>query len=614
MIQSSTLKTPTGDVPASYPETAPRVSKPAGHLFTGALAVFVVSLFMAFIFNRYLPINEGWFHYYAWLMHKGQMPYRDFWFFGQPVSLFYAWLFAGDHLINLRIFGLVEQILISGMLYFLLSREFSPKACFLATVLAMMVFLSYLTEGFFSYLVDALLLLMIALICVYQAQTRPERYKILLVVAGIFTALSFFAKQSSGVFSAVALAILVAWPAVSLTRLIARLIYFAIGWCIATLPIVGWLMLNGAWHPYVMEVFTGAAAAKGSLTTVLFTSLRRSLSPKVVVIFAAVLVLVAFVFRRKYLVFRRPASLSASRLNIGLTALAALVVIFSPIFIRIEYPGALQQYIGILARVLFAGTLILAARVMWRRLQFSSHSDKPVTVILLVAGVFWAYGCGLSYRVEQHSLLFAVAYLVAAACDGLTSRSGKPIVGILTAVCLLQAGELALYKYNDAYDWNGWRSVIPLKTRTSHWPQLAGFRADGASIYMIDSILNDIARGTKPGEPIFTFPSIPMFNFINGHPQPTFDPVHYWDVCPDWLAVADAARVKAAKPAMIVDMDMQEWIWEDNELNFRKSKRSGQRTIKAVIDEMTASGDYRLVQSLWTPRIHTKVNVWQRIR
>jgi hypothetical protein len=220
----------------------------------------------------------------------------------------------------------------------------------------------------------------------------------------------------------------------------------------------------------------------------------------------------------------------------------------------------------------------------------------------------------MSNKVEQHAVVLGLAYLIAAACDSVSSRSGKSFIGIMTILCLCQTAESALYKYNDAYDWNGWRSVIPVHEVKSHWPQLAGFRLGAPTQHILDTILDDVARDTKPGEPIFTFPHMPMFNFVTRHPQPTFAPVHYWDVCPDYVAIADAARVKAAKPAVIVEMVMPEWLWLDGERTFREGHLSGQRKIEAVIRQFAASGDYRLQDTFIAPFVFTRINVWQRIR
>lgn len=589
----------------------------AGHLFAGTLAVVVLALFMGFIFNRTLPITEGWYYYFAWLMHKGQVPYKDFWFISQPFDLLIAYLFAGTHLINLRIFGLVERIVLSGLLYFLLSRRFSPKASFLATVVSMVFLLTYLTEGFFTFLMDSLTFFVAGLICVYEAQRNPRRDRWFLLLAGTFGSLSFFSKQSTGLFSTVALAVLIVWPAVEdMRRVFSKLVYFFVGWCIPAAPFVTWLVLHGATQPYLMEVYKGAASAKGSLKTVLFTNFFKNFLPKMLAVDIVALALLAWAVWKKYFIFRKPQPFTAGKKDIVITALIALVLLFAPIFLRSNESGVLlmRQYAATLAKLIFMGVCLLFAWLVIRRLGSHGRVTDPVTEILIIAAFFWAYACLMSNKVEQHAVVLGLAYLIAAACDSVSSRSGKSFVGIISILCLLQIGELAVYKYNDAYDWNGWRSVITVHTVRSHWPQLAGFEVDEPTVHIIDKILDDVAQGSKPGDTVFTFPHMPMFNFIIGRPQPTFAPVHYWDVAPDSIAEADADRVEKAKPAVIVDMDMPEWLWEDAETTFRNGRRSNQRDIEAVIQELSVSGDYRLKDHFLTPWVLDRVNVWQRIK
>ncbi len=589
----------------------------ASHLFGGGLAVLVLGLFMGFIFNRYLTIHEGWFYYYAWLVHKGQMPYRDFWFFCQPISLFLAKLFGGTHIINLRIFGLVERIALSGMLYFLLSRQFSPKASFLATVVSTMVFLSYLTEGFFTYLVDSLVFLVAGFICVYESWVHPRHHKWILLLAGVSGSLCFFSKQSTGLFGTFALALLIAWPERDVRRIINKLVSFSVGWCVAAAPILIWLVRNGAWNAYLTEVYKGAVASKGTFRTIFITAIHRTLLPKDVAVLVLILALLGLATRKKWLVFQEPQERTSTRATLVLTAAVALLVIFGLIVFRLDEPAVqdMRRYIFVFSKVIFMGMALQVAWIIVRRLRSDILIAQPVTPILIIGGFLWGYGCQLSYRVEQHAIVLGLAFLVAFACDNISSRSGKSLAGIATVLCLLQVGESALYKYNDAYDWTGWRSTISLSsTKASAWPQLAGFRVHGSTVYIVDSILDDIVRFSKPGEPIFTFPTMPMFNYITGHPQPTFAPVHTWDICPDYIAEADAVRLKAARPAVIVYMDMPVWLWQDGELAFREGRRSGQRDIKAVIDNFASSGDYQLLQTFVTPVIDVPIRVYRRLR
>ena len=602
----------------SHEATAARTSTNyASPLFAGTLVVILVALFMSFLFNRSLPINEGWYYYYAWLMHKGQMPYRDFWFISQPFDLFVAYAVGGNHLINLRIFGVVERIVLTGLLYFLLSRRFSPKASFLATLVTMVILLTYLTEGFFTFLIDSLTFLVAGFICVYEAHIHPRRRSWLLLLAGFLGSLCFFSKQSTGLIGSVALAVLVVWPEFNLRKSIPKLIYFSAGWWLLAVPILRWLVVNGAWHEYINDVFKGAASSKGSLTTVLFMTLGRNFAPKMIGVDAAALVLLYFAIRKRWIFFEPEHQVSATKKDVAITALIALVALFVPVFFHTDSEWMivhLRQYMAVLAKLIFMGMCLLFIWVWYRRLVERKTVDL-ITASLLVGGFFWGYACQMSNKVEQHAIVFGLAFLVAVAFDQLRWRGRSSVAGIVTVLCLAQVAEAALYKYNDAYDWNGWRSVIKLDyTRTSKYPELKGFLMDGESQRMFDKISDDIQQDAKPGEPIFTFPHMPMFNLITGHPQPTFAPVHYWDVCPDPLAIADAERVRVAKPPVIVEMDMPEWLWVDGEQTFRQNKKSGQRQIEKVIKDFAASGEYQLQDKFQTPWVHDWILVWKRVK
>lgn len=601
---------------AASPSVELRSKTQASHLLTGALCVGLMALFLSFIFNRYLPINEGWFQYYSWMMHSGKVPYRDFWFFGPPVSLIWTYLFSGDHILNLRIFGLLIRILLTGMMYFLLSRQFSPRASFLATIVSMAIFLSYISESFFTYLVDSFLFLVAGLICVSEAQVHPRRQSLIVFLAGVCGSLSFFTKQSSGLFATFALVVLLVWLSNRLARAVWDLVYFSIGWCVTAIPFVSWLVLSGAWRPFIEQVFVGAAASKGTARTLIVTTLHRSMPPLAFLVFFCLFGLFALALWRKRLIITGRQNTGSTVATVALIAVLTLVVLFTPFFLHASGSAVarMRWYVTLLAQVTF---MAMGVALLWqvaRRLRSQTPTEERIAPILVVAGFLWAYGCLMSYMVEQHAIILGVAYFVAVACDSWYFPSGKSFAGIVTVLCLLQLGEIAWYKFDDAYDWHGTHLEVSRSPVSSHWPQLAGFRVDKETVDVLDTVLDDIAKYAKPGEPIFTYPHIPLFNVVTRHPQPTFAPVHYWDVCPDYLAEADALRVKAAKPAVIVVMDMPEWLWLDGEETFRRKKRSGQRSIQAVIDDFAASGEYRLVHSLRTPGGQLPLDVWARIR
>ncbi len=295
------------------------------------------------------------------------------------------------------------------------------------------------------------------------------------------------------------------------------------------------------------------------------------------------------------------------------TSLIALAAIMLPVFSRVGLVALFFMRFTtlLLSRLVFYATLVAMAWICMRRLRSQTASRDRVTVILLLAGGFWAIGSAMSYMVEQHSVILGVAFLTAMAYDSQVQAAYKRRV---TAACLLFVAASAWTKYNDSFDWHGWRSSVSLSPVRSRWRQLADYQVDRATVETYDTILNDVIRYSKPGEPIFTFMSMPMFKWITGRPQPTLCPVHYFDVCPDDISEADAQRVEAAKPAVLVVMWMPEELWRDQEEGFRRGQRSGQRAIQKVIDDLTSSGNYTLVHSFRGMGYRTPIYVWARVQ
>src|SRR6266851_4168571 len=241
-------------------------------LAAGVCAVGVVTLFLWIIHDRYLPIMEDWFSYYGKLMHDGKLPYRDFYFFTQPLSLLISWAVYGisDHMIYLRYFGFLERVCLTGALYFLMSRKFSPTASFGATVVSMLFFLSYCSEALFTYLVTCCLFFVISLVFLELAFEKQERSNWFLFLAGFSASLSFLAKQSNGLFVTVAVVFLAGTlnPSTaggSWKQGFRRVAVVVAGWIIPEVFLAMWLRHYALTDAYLDQVFHGAAASKGGI-------------------------------------------------------------------------------------------------------------------------------------------------------------------------------------------------------------------------------------------------------------------------------------------------------------------------------------------------------------
>jgi hypothetical protein len=602
--------------PASGIGTA---SAPQPKLAGGICAVAVVGLLLWITHNRYLPIVDGWFSEYAKLMHDGKLPYRDFYFFTQPLSLLISWAVYGisDQMIYMRYYGILERVCLTAALYFLISRRFSASASFWATVVPMLVFLTYSTEAFFTYLVTCCLFFVLSLLCLHLALTKVTPARLMwFFLAGVSASLSFLSKQSNGL---VVTAIVVFLAAV-LTRpskdRALNTSFTLLGWAIPQLFLLLWLNRYGLTHDYFQQVFLGGTASKGGPALILFGFLTRAATPLTLGVILLLVMLGGRAYRRRRiwldLQAREPAPPAAQTIVFAVAAAACLLIPYwLPAGLMVAF--VLKSFFVVLSRVLFWGALACSVIVLAKLLRGRLQGD-PLIAIVTLGGFSWAYASGLSYAVEQQAVLLLFSLAIAAGHDALRSADGKVrrnLIALFAGFVFMTSWQ----KYAVAFEWTGSREPISHNGVASHWPRLAGYRTDPKLMGMLDTILDDVARYSRRGEPVFTFPHMPMFNFVADRPQPTFAVVHYWDVCPDWVAQADALRVRDAGPRVIIEMHFNERTWRIHEESFRPGHPSGQRAIQRVIDDLVSSGDYELVR-IFRPDdfLDDFIRVWVRVR
>jgi hypothetical protein len=584
-------------------------------LVAGVLSISLVAAWLLLIHNRFLTIHEGWFSEYADLMRAGKMPYRDFYFFTQPMQLWIsrAVLGVSRKLIYIRYYGVAERIAMTGVLYLLLSRAFSPVAAACGTIASSFLFVAYAADAFFSYLYTCLFLLLVSLAFLQQSERQPGRASLWIFCSGFAASLAFFTKQSNGLLGAFGIGLAILICSSSLGLAIRRAFSYVGGLIAGSIPFIAWLVSNGAWNAYIREVFVGGAASKGSLFSVFFGFYRRELPTVAMAAFVAIFAVVLLMARSGRLKVLSANDASSGRRQWLLLAVLAAVPVVAMLSVhRISLLATEATRFGshAVARVAFYTTVCALAYFLWRRL--ANHALDNDLIALLLVGFFWQYGCGMSFAIEEQSLIPALGVILAFLFDRVRIGSGSASIWltvVLTSACVF-AG--AFQKWNAPFVWMGWREPMAIEGRHSRWSEIADFHLDQADATMYDAILDDVARYVGPDDQLVTFPTIPMFNFISHHPQPTFAPVHNWDVCPDDIAIRDAETIRRIRPRMIVELRNQPWVWRDQEMSFRQGRRSGQRAIQEVIDGFAASGEYRLLREYDTPFFKDRVEVWLR--
>ena len=223
------------------------------------------------------------------------------------------------------------------------------------------------------------------------------------------------------------------------------------------------------------------------------------------------------------------------------------------------------------------------------------------------------YAHGMSFTIEEHAALPGVPLVLALGYDAFLKRRWRGAQVGLGIVAMLCVTLPATQRFTRVYSWWGWEEKTIYKDQGPfEEPSLQGFTAEAYTRDTIESILTLIRERVPPGGAVYTFPHLPLFNMLTGTYQPTFSPVHYFDVCPDLIAKSDAERLLVAEPNVVVWFEMPEDVWIFHEKVFREGKRSGQRAIAEVVHGWLATGRYRVIKSYISPAYKWELQVLEK--
>jgi hypothetical protein len=589
---------------------------------------------MLLIWNKYLPIQEGWFHYYAKLMLDGKIPYKDFYLFLQPLyplEFVVIEKYFSTDLITGRILGLGERLILLIIVFFWLRRLFGSRAAFLATVTSMAVYASNTTDVIYSYYQSALIFTLLSGYFALHYLDDPRKGRqYLLVLSGMAASVTFFYKQSSGLLETVAILAVVCIVALKKSSrkeaLWASAVYL-VGWLIPFAIIVYWLIHIDAFPFYFQQVFRGGASSKGSLASILFGFWERAFQRRYIYFFLAVSVPLLVSYRYKLL------TVSSSWVeqtdenrgtdtekSLFLLFLVCVVGFLGPylshrIFQRLS--SSVDGYFFKLSvvHVVFYALIIWYAYLLLKVLRRKSDAVNPALFLIMTISLTWMYSHGMSFTLEEHAIVPSLGLIVGFAFSRMESPYPKTLKAVLIGFCFLLIALSAVQRYTWTYSWWGWtEQTVYHEKVTPRLELLKGFSLSSRTEEFFTDVTEEIRSHTTPTDHIYTFPHIPIFNYLTNRDSNTLAAVHYFDVCPDSVAAEDAKRLLADPPAAIVYMNLPEEVWKFHEQAFRKGMRSGQRDIQNAIKSLTANDGYRLAKLYRTPGYDWPVEVWLKNR
>ena len=585
----------------------------AGFYIGLGAVLFAVLLYNSIYFNRYFSVTEGWFSAYAHLIRHGLVPYRDFYLFITPLYPLQLAAFQavfGESFIALRIFGVGIVLLLSFFLYLILARRFSPLVSAIAAVTAIIYYQSGVAHIAYDFIQVFSVFVLAATYLIIRYSDEDSVVKLgtnqngvaLLFLAGILVSLAFLTKQSNGalvvVFSMVAVALATAGE--NFPYRLRNTSVYMLGMALPVLLMGLWLYFVGALTPFIDQVVFGAIEAKGSIWSILFSWIGRHVNRDYFTqlilallyaspLFAASLIGTVLVKRRESVGENQTTNLWKIFLYLVLFAVAIVIAIaFSSYGSEIIKRWVVTPGIKLLQSIVAVSTaltFVLMVSAVIRALAGLSfrRRDLAISATMTLGLVF---GNGTSAGIGEVSVFLSFA-LVLAFLMSLPNVYGiaKIVVGV---VCLSLILFLINAKLRQPYAW--WYVSEPdVRESTTHpaLPLLAGFRLSSNSTQVLEEATRIIQAYSRPGEDVFTFPNIPGFYVLADRWPHSKVVVSWFDFLPDILAKAEANRLRASPPVIIVNLKLPEAAWAAHESLFREGKPLGQRDIQAAILELT---------------------------
>ena len=591
-------------------------------MVVGAAIVIVVTFaFFLLFFNRFAGVraaNGSGLAGQAIL--AGRLPYRDYFCPVPPMHILknavLTWLF-GTSVIMPRLVALFERGLLALALYLWLARMFRLSSAAFGTILAVMVAAGDPTDMLSSYNPDtifwAVLTGFFASICLdWSSEGSASVYALL---CGVSAGVCFSYKQTIGLGITAGVPVVVAslvWKAKGLSAARRFCGCFLAGWIVPLGAIWIWLFRNHILGLYFKQVFfRGPSAKAGTPGDFIVRWVQVTLdNPAALVGYViAILVLIPVLKLLTKPPQSQPNPTNSLRTLILVLALSAGGIVAGSFAAYHGFPTILLVLMVIKASVdlswLACGFLALwfCGLFAFDRLR----DQQPQFWLFNIVGFVCAFMLSLSWPAWEAMAMPGLGFLVAAFLD----RSPRtPRLACYAAGSLLLFS-LVVWKLDLPFGFADWAEP-PVRTATvrSSLPELKGFLLPQPEVTMLDGITQIIREHLRPGDTIFTYPSMPIFYALSGRWFPTFATDHNIDACPDDIARQDAATLLRVRPAVVVYYRQDPAFLKGEEITWRRGRPSGQRAILAAVEELAK--EYSLAGSFDAPPTNLKVQVYVR--
>ena len=560
------------------------------HAFTnrearrGLIIVLLVGLaFFGSWYNRYAPpTTDGEAALMAdWA--RDYLPYRDYFMQappGIPMLIQGITAVAGAHLLGTLTFGVLLRLAGACALYGLLLAIARPRYAALATLAALFVSSTDISDTPFYYNhVGASLILVGTYLGVAGGGGDRARSRLAVIGSGALLTFAIAVKQTMVFGSAAAALAMVLWlyprPRHGWT---AWLIEQSGGVAVTVGGIWSWL----AWHHLVdafLFVMRQAPDSKGGVV-------RSMLRPVLLLqdVPAAAAATIAAWVALAIIVLAWTAHKRDVRLRRELPLILLFVLVFASIRIGFWTPR-----IGTLFLTAFGwwGSLVAAALMLpaWR----TERGRAYAAIGILSFGIGYCFA--VSWPLFENIAFPGLAVIVAFMFENAPSPRRR-WAAALTVLVVAAMGLSVYRKFTSPHSWGLWfeppiyetRAVVP-----NH--ELSGLELSEPSANLYSTVARIAQRWTTPEDRIYVYPNMPILYAIAERRPATYALAHWVDVCPDFLGKEDAERLRTKPPKlMIIRTDPFAFVVGEERL-YRGGRPSSVRAIVAAVNELAPKYD-----------------------
>jgi hypothetical protein len=574
----------SGTSDSGFAGTSPTSSS---HASLGLLVVVVLSgCFIGASFNRYVSPTSGG---EAALITMGQsyLPYRDYFLQappGVPMLVRAIASLAGPHLVATLAFGALLRLAAACALYGLLLTIGRPSFAVLATLCALMVSSTDISDTPFYY----------------------NHIGAALIVSGAY--LGFLGSRGATLWHLIA----AAGCGVLLTFAVAvkQTMVFGVAGALLAMIVLTLPRPAGSWAAWLLAIAAGAAAVVGSVW--LWLAAHD--------LFASFVFVMTQAPQSKGGIGRamlRPIFQLPTLLVEGTATGLAWILIGAVTVMLVRFrqnprgrtdPIVLLMALGVwgLIAVFLYGkfvTMFLTAIGWWgslaiavvgvaaaRRTPLDAVDRARIALGLLSFSIGYCFA--VSWPLFENLAFPGLAVVVIVLLElapASTSRQWMSAIVVLSVATMV----FSVYRKIDApYSWGLWAEPPLYATRGDFEdPVLAGMHLSqpASDLYRLT---RDVTRAaTHPDDPIFVFPNLPILYAIANRRPATYALAHWVDTCPDFLGKQDARVLRTRPPKLMIVRQDEIGIVENEERLYRGGLRSSVRDVIDAVKELSPGYD-----------------------